>query len=327
LFATYTFVCLNPDLFVTVPLFAVLFFIFVPAFLIRHPPPPAPVAHVGSSQYALNAPPLAPARIIKPASDMSKDFFRNMRDLQNMMDDYATGYDALLSIITPLSNFSDEPLSSAIFISLFVTACLLLVTSHLLPWRFIALVTGWSAIALGHPAIQDIAFHNIYTPHVRPASDTARSWFESWIASDIVLDSAPEICDVEIFELQRRKNSNIMRGVEWESWIFSPSPWEPMAPARVAGERVKGTRFFEDVKPPAGWEWEGKKWELDVRSSDWVQERLVQAVEVELDGERWVYDTLHGGPDEEKSTGPGGRGDWRRRRWVRSVRRKEISVS
>ncbi|KAL9117078.1 MAG: hypothetical protein Q9187_006390, partial [Circinaria calcarea] len=275
-FMIYTFICLNPYLIPLIPIIITLFFLLVPAYLSRHPPPPTP-----SHTYSIGGPPLAPPRTIKPASEMSKDFFRNMRDLQNSMHDFSTIHDALIASITPSTNFSNEPLSSTIFLFLFVIACLLFITSHLLPWRFIALLSGWAAILLGHPTIQDLASQNTYKDHVRPASDTAHSWLDRWIASDIILDSAPEIREVEIFELQRRTglpslpsspSSNLVS--EYESWVFSPIPWEPLAPARVAGERVKGTRFFEDVQPPRGWEWESKKWELDLGAREWVEERI-----------------------------------------------------
>ena len=58
---------------------------------------------------------------------------------------------------------------------------------------------------------------------------------------------------------------------------------------------------------PEGWEWEGKKWGLDLGAKEWVEERMIGEVEVEIEGERWVYDID---------------GSWRRRRWVRMVRRK-----
>ncbi|MCJ1386303.1 hypothetical protein MMC17_009429 [Xylographa soralifera] len=320
-FVIYSFVCLNPYLLTILPLVGILFFLLVPAYLTRHPPPPASITALSSTQYSIGGPPLAPARTIKPASEMSKDFFRNMRDLQNLMDDFSNVHDSLLATITPITNFSNEPLSSTVFIILFVIACLLFLISHLLPWRFIILISGWLAIALGHPSVQDVVFKSVYKPHIRPASTTARSWLDSWIESDFIMDSPPETREVEIFELQRRKGSF---GVsEWESWIFSPSAWEPMAPARIAGERVKGTRFFEDVQAPNGWEWGGKKWELDLGSTDWVEERLIVGVEVEIEGERWVYDIAPDGPEKADTDIAGGRrGQWRRRRWVRTVRRK-----
>ena len=281
---------------------------------------------VGNIEYTLAGPPTAPARVIRPAAEASKDFFRNMRDIQNLMDDFSSVHDLLLDIFTPLTNFSNESLSSGLFVFLFVAICLLFPSSHLLSWRYIFLVFGWTAIALGHPSVQDVAINSFYKPHVRPASEIARSWLDSWLTWDIVLDAPPETREVEVFELQRRTGSNPLAAVEWEPWMFSPNAWEPMAPGRIAGEMLKGTRFFEDVMAPAGWRWAGKKWELDLGSAEWVEERLIAGVEVELEGERWVYDIAqdekdHGG--EEKT---GKRGEWRRRRWVRMVRRKATDV-
>ncbi|MCJ1479248.1 hypothetical protein MMC13_007933 [Lambiella insularis] len=320
-FVIYSFVCLNPYLLTIVPFVGILFSLLVPAYLVRHPPPPSSVSTISASQYSVSGPPLAPAKTLKPATEMSKDFFRNMRDLQNLMDDYSTIHDSLLAGIIPVTDFSNEPLSSTVFLFLFIATCVLFLASHLLPWRVIALFLGWAAIALGYPPIQDLVFSSIYKTHIQPVSTTARSWLDAWIETDIVMESTPETRQVEIFEIQRRKGSF---GVpEWESWIFSPSAWEPMAPARIAGERIKGTRFFEDVQAPSGWIWEGKKWELDLRSTEWVEERLIGGVEVEVEGERWVSDLAAVGSEASGVGGTQGRrGEWRRRRWVRMVRRK-----
>ncbi len=174
-----------------------------------------------------------------------------------------------------------------------------------------------------------------------------------------------------------------------------PTPYDPLSPARIAGDRPRGTRFFEDVQPPEGWEWHSKKWELDLEAGEWVSERLVVGVEYEVlsrdssegpispDGRResvngefggWVWDLPpkvgEGGRDEElwlaygdydfpardkkeeeaerkgdrvkergtrnkESRGKdweesvrygaeGRTGEWRRRRWVRVVRRRQI---
>ncbi|MCJ1350816.1 MAG: hypothetical protein MMC33_000797 [Icmadophila ericetorum] len=306
---TYTFICLNPYLLPLIPITLALFFLFVPAYLSRHPPPPSPMLHHKASTYSISGPPLAPARTIKPVSNISKDFFRNMRDLQNSMDDFSTVHDAIIATITPVTNFSNEPLSSTLFVFLFATACLLFLTSHLLPWTFIALLGGWTALAGGHPAVQTMLHQHVYKEHLEPATEKAKSWLDTWIESDIILDAPPEKREVEIFELQQRIGGP--KSTDYESWIFSPSPWEPRAPARVAGQRVGGTRFFEDVRAPEGWEWETKKWALDLGAKEWVEERMIGEVEVEIEGERWVYDVD---------------GSWRRRRWVRMVRRRVIGV-
>lgn len=270
---------------------------------------------------------------------MSKDFFRNMRDLQNSMDDFAKIHDQVVSLVVPTTNFSDEPLSSTVFLLLFVSGCFLFITAHLLPWRAVILCAGWISVSLGHPTVQE----NLFVTHeeyARPRERQAQSWLNNWIEHDIVLDDSPEIREVEIFELQRRSSNN-----EWEGWIFSASPYDPLSSSRISGERPKGTRFFEDVQPPAAWLWYDKKWTLDMLSRDWVEERMITGVEVETEGERWVYDIMYyherGGEldlgtskgkgkekkkDWEEGNGLGKTGEWRRRRWVRMVKRRPIGT-
>ena len=334
--AVYTFVCLNPYLLTILPIAVMLLFILVPAFLVRHPPPSTGLL---TDSYSIHGPPLAPAATVKPAGEMSKDFFRNMRDLQNSMDDFSKLHDNVVSLIVPSTNFSNEPLSSTIFLFLFVGGCSLLITAHLLPCRAIALIGGWAVIFLGHPTVQD-GFVTTHEEYARPRERQVQSWLGSWIERDILLDDAPEIREVEIFELQRRSANN-----EWEGWIFSPSPYDPLSSGRIAGERPKGTRFFEDVRAPSGWLWYDKKWTLDLLSRDWVEERMITGVEVETEGERWVYDIMYDTEgsaemafgaskgkgrekrkDWEESNGLGKTGEWRRRRWVRTVRRRSISA-
>jgi hypothetical protein len=329
--AIYSFLCLHPHLLIVLPLALLLFFVFIPAYLARHPPPPDP--SLTAPNYALSGPPIAPPRVIKPATEMSRDFFRNMRDLQNCMDDFSRAHDLVLDTLTPWTNFSNEPLSSAIFIFLSALVCTLYLAAPLLPLRHIFLISGWAIVGLGHPALQ-IRAERTYYKHVRPASLKALDWFDDWISSDIVLDDTPEKLEVEVFELQRRRGRRLNFGTdtdsevydsswnepeEWEPWLFSPSPWEPLAPSRIAGERPKGTRFFEDVKPPKGWEWANKKWILDLESAEWVQNRMLSGCEVEIDGERWVYD-MESSNDQSNAK----RGEWRRRRWIRKVRREKI---
>jgi len=170
--------------------------------------------------------------------------------------------------------------------------------------------------------------------------------------ADIELETTSESREVEIFELQHRALHDDLG--EYESFIFSPSPYSPLSPARIAGDRPKGTAFFEDVQPPRGWRWADKKWSLDLLSREWVEERCVTGVEVEIEGERWVTD-LHyeeledaspkrrgklrkgerkgAGSDSEREVlrrawemgRPSRKGEWRRRRWVRGVERVPVN--
>ena len=317
-----SFLILHPRLIPMVPFLIALFGILIPAYLSRHPPPPNPT--LPQLAASIDGPPLAPAKTIAPAADFSSDFARNMRDLQNAMTDFADGHDAIVDAVAPATNFSDEARSSAVFLVMILNCGAIGLFGQFVPWRPLILITVWVLLALGHPAVQIFVLQH-YEGTIRPTVNKLNQQFEDTIIPNIVLDATAETREVEIFELQRRRGASAFSGstignkvIEYEPWVFSPSSWEPRTPGRVAGARTKGTRFFEDVAAPEGWEWQSKKWRLDLDNKEWVEARMLGDVEVETEGERWVYDVEDSG-DATK------RGEWRRRRWVRMVRRKVYS--
>ncbi|KAF2397753.1 Pex24p-domain-containing protein [Trichodelitschia bisporula] len=338
--AIYTFICLDPKLLAVVPLALCCNFVMVPAFLARHPPPPSTSA---TDFYPLDGPPLAPPPRFKPASELSQDFFRNMRDLQNIMDDYSCMYDHVVKQVLPFLNFSDETFSSSLFIALFLSSLVLFVAAQLIPWRFAFLIVGWVAIGAGHPKVRDYLTAPENRAMMESQEKEAESIFNAFSDADIILNPAPEIREVEIFELQHRPSHS--PNAEWESFVFTPVPYTPLSPARLAGERPRGTRFFEDVQTPEGWRWADKKWTLDMMSREWVEERCITGVEVEMEGERWVSDILYEDEGEQSGASNGngkGKGkekaiaweegqgrhrldEWRRRRWTRFVERVVVT--
>ena len=337
----YTFICIGPYLLPVLPLASCLFFIMVPAYLTRHPPPPTSFP---TDLYPLGGPPLADAPTIKPAPEFSKDFFRNMRDLQNCMEDFSSGHDAVLQFLTPLTNFSNENLSSLLYIVLLLVSCALFLVSHLLPWRFIFLLLGYAATVMGHPAVQNFLSTPENEQLIADAENECRSFLLTASKKDIELQTSLEAREVEIFELQHRALHD--KAGEYEPFIFSHSPYSPLSPARISGDRPRGCAFFEDVLPPRGWRWSDTKWTLDLLSREWVEDRCVTGVEVEVEGERWVtdlhYEVLEEGKGYDRKAGkskdvgeqerevlrrawesgrPSRKGEWRRRRWVRMVER------
>ncbi|KAF2157225.1 hypothetical protein K461DRAFT_218457 [Myriangium duriaei CBS 260.36] len=340
--AAYTFICLQPALIPAVPFALIFFFVMIPSFLARHPPPPYP----SENTYAYTIHPTAPPRRVRPAPEMSKDFFRNMRDLQNSMEDFSRLHDAAIANITPYTDFSDEKLSSSVFLLIFSLLSVATVTAHLVPWRLLAVLAGWGATISGHPRAQEMIVEMQSSKTTKQAEAVSKSWLHDWINSDILLDDPPEVREVEVFELQRRHNPYDGDDENWEAWLFATSPHDPLCPQRLSGAWPAGTQFFEEVAPPQGWLWRDKKWTLDLLSEAWVEERCVTGVEVEREGGRWVYDIAYPEPENtiskktdkklekqknlkswEEGSGKGQKGEWRRRRWVRLVERKAQKVS
>ena len=262
--AVYTFVCLNPYLLMVLPLAAALLFVMVPAFIARHPPPPPPKSSSSkpdqTAGYSYSGPPIAPARTIRPAAETSKDFFRNMRDLQNSMADFSNLHDLLVAHIAPATNFSDETYSSTVFLYLFLTTCALFISAQLLPIRGVLLVGGWSAIISGHPRAQRwlvkqqkkaerkaAEYSDSLKPNKLmlagtkppnfcglpiPNNSTTRT-IQSTLTSlsEITLSTAPETAEVEVFELQHR--ALLPAGSSTQSSLYnvragaSAAEWQP----------------------------------------------------------------------------------------------------
>lgn len=274
----------------------------VPAFIARHPPPPSSSTSSTTPYYSYEGPALAPPKTIEPASETSKDFFRNLRDLQNCMADFSDLHDYIISMFAPVTDFSNEKLASVAFLLLSVTAVLLFPAAHLLPWRYILLVGGNALILSNHPGVQEF-FQNLINDFINETTDQpslvekeAQDLFGISLPktpsatmsalgplAEISLDSYTEEREVEIFELQFWSPDPYAES-RWDHFIFSPVPHDPLSPARIAGDRPRGCRFFEDVQPPSGWAWKNKKWELDLDSREWVVERMITGVGFEIPG-------------------------------------------
>ena len=401
----YSFICLDPYLLAVIPLAVILILVMVPAFLTRHPPPPSTSTSSTVPYYSYHGPSLAPPKNMNPAPESSKDFFRNMRDLQNTMAEMSDLHDATVAVAAPLTDFSNENVSSIAFLLLLFTAVGLFFIVHLIPWRFVFLVGGNAGIIFVHPGVQSLCSSiktDILANRNGPGSTSAHkdkllknlpsgplnalSILDS-SGMHISLDTIPEEHEVEIFELQYRYVTPYNTESNWEHFVFTPTPYEPLSPSRIAGERPRGCRFFEDIRPPPGWTWKSRRWELDLHCHAWVAERMISCVGYELsdvmseDGGcshtagGWVWDnpapeeSSHEDDDagptsaygdlkdvkehkkqenngghrkfmgklfdkskskgtsrdwEEKVVGTDGMGEWRRRRWVRLVRRMSI---
>ena len=308
--AVYTFICLDPYLLTVLPLIVALFFIMIPAFVARHPAPPASQSTSSITPYAeytYSGPALAPAKTIKPASETSKDFFRNMRDLQNSMADFANVHDTLIKLIAPATNFSDETRSSVLFLWLTILTTALFISSQLFPWRLIFLVGGHALIISSHPTAQTYLANfqkraekqakvlldpSTVSDKPQNSHDSNRILGISPSAipatiqslSAITLSTSPVTREVEVFELQHRPllppptSKSTTPVPEWTPHLFTSTPYDPLSPHRISGSRSQGTRFFEDVQAPAGWAWRDKKWMLDLEPGEWVNERLIVGV-------------------------------------------------
>ncbi|KAK9460971.1 integral peroxisomal membrane peroxin-domain-containing protein [Lipomyces oligophaga] len=306
--AVYSFVCLHPFLLVVLPFAFILFGVMVPAYVQRHPPPPSPLP---AFPVPSTGPPIADAAELKPVPELSWDFFMNMRDLQNMMDDIVKLYDAVVGLLSRPTNFKDEQYSSGVFLTLLVLSTVLFFLAPYIPWRVIFLVVGWLVVSTGHPLVRR-ALIKSHETYLSPKERKLAGIFSQFVDREIVVDEPPEIRHVEIYELQRQHNIDVD---EWDDWLFCSSPYEPMSGVRLAQQRPQGVRFLDETLPPDGWRYVNDSiWKLDLRPEEWVAQQSIVSVQVDS-GSKWVYDM----------TSDQRRGEWRRRRWTRACERQSVT--
>ncbi|TQS37345.1 hypothetical protein Golomagni_02183 [Golovinomyces magnicellulatus] len=338
--AIFTFVCLNPYLITILPPFFFLS-LFTTAYIKRYPST-FTMAH--NSQDLITDYHNISKGNEKPMTERSKDFFRNMRDIQNIMESYSRLHDQITDHVLPLTDCTDELISLNLFISFFFGSFFVFFVSHIIPWQWIVLSVGWIITCFNHPVIY-YQLRYFSERVILSKSSQIKEKINGWMAKNAFLGPS-DVREVEIFELQHLSSAG-----EWESWLLSPTPFTPSMQGCIRSERPKGTRFFEDVQPPSGWEWADTKWTIDLWGREWVEERIITGVEIEDEGERWVYDLRYDKENDENCENSLGintkhsmveiqrlipnweqnleseircmkRGDWRRRRWVRNVKRK-----
>lgn len=304
----FSFICLYPYLLAVLPIAVMMIGVMIPAYIVRHPPSPS--SHTEFMSPA-RGPPLAPAVEPKPVPELSRDFFMNMRDIQNLMEDYSNSYDRVVSAIAPPTNFGSEPLSATVFLFFFILCILGVGFGSWVPWRYITLILGWVVICSKHPAVQQYIHTQMKSERRSAMEKKAFDRLDNWIEADIIDDEAPQREWVEVFEIQKRRAiASPRKAPEWQDWLYSTGTYEPHSPMRLSHQKPVGTRFRDDVMPPVGWRFlETFRWRID-EEANWVEER--QLIEVSKDRNGWVAD---------QDTQPPSASRWRRRRWTRLAER------
>jgi hypothetical protein len=268
----FSLITINPYLLIPFPLFLLIFALLVPSYQARHPHPPLTLSNTPVEVTQATSPPPQPA---KPAPELSRDFFMNMRDIQNTMDDFSSVYDVVRGYVLYLTTFTNEPLSSTILAFSALTAIGMILFIHFLPVRWIILVVGNAAILLCHPML----FRYITTTYVTPEEiDKIKQRIETFVKEDYIPPPASKdvTFTVEIFE-SRRLLPPIPPNYlpDWSASNYSPFP----------PQLTTGTNKLAVVSPPPGFVFAQGDWKVDENKARWARERGVND-----DSGFWIMD-------------------------------------
>lgn len=249
----------------------------------------------------------------------------NMRDLQNLTTDLLKSLDTGEQLWYETLAFKDERLTTFIFYGVAVASSVVLFLGQFIPWRLIFIQGGWALLALCHPNsklflldLKKLKQLSQIKEEQRRASvpevvvdepENEKEPKKPFDRHDIIIDDAPEVRVVEVYEIQRKSLSRN----EWSFHCYSSRLFDIKDHARLSGKPPTGVNHLLKVIPPPEWKFDigfENNWGIDTDPLTFLRHRLVDLnrfVVEENDPEGWIYD----------ATGDSDSFQFRRRRLVR----------
>lgn len=319
----YTHLILRPlPVLLSMPLFFIVVYIMAPAYALRHQPEHHSI--IGKNNPVLaEGPQLKEYEIPKPAPEISREFILNLTDLQNHMLLYVIAWDFINDSLAKFAYFVDESISSFFFLTFLVLGAISVLFIEtiwpFLPVKFLLLVSGWGFTVIFHPYFKDYFFNLVYSEETRYYFLNKTNKFEQILEENFGFLEPQEQREVEIYEIQRFDKAE----KEWNFLFYLNNDFAKLSKPRIDKKytsiEIVGTTALQNVKPPKDWEFiTDDQWKIDLNPESWVKNHLLFDL-VKIDNEtKWVYDL---DTDDAK-------GEFRRRRWTRSVTRfSEIEYS
>lgn len=251
---------------------------------------------------------LAPSEYASSTDEFIKDakkkknsqlaLIRNMKEIQKLSTDLLRAIELAETFYYETGGFKDERLSTFIFYGLLLAAFLILFVGKYIPWRMIFILAGWIILTLCHPSAKKYLLElkskkRIPNDKPKPITDSATSKDKKLFdRADIIVDDAPDIATVEVYELQTRTSFN----AEWTFYKYSTSMFGRNDKLRISKKRPNGVEDLSRVLPPKDWMFDFglvNKWKVDMNPGKLIQERdfnanLFNVHEKEKEG--WIYD-------------------------------------
>ncbi|CEP63130.1 Pex28p LALA0_S07e03048g [Lachancea lanzarotensis] len=297
-------ICFNPIFLAIIPLLYVLYGIMLPGYMHRHPPHRTaflsrrtygksllvslasggrkvswhPSDDVQEYEYNVDANPeeYQRAHHIK----QSMEFIVNLRDLQNSMSTMVALSKSMEKFVFGTAGFKDEHRSTALFLAGLGTLLILWLISPLINWSIASTLSIWTLMIAIHPKVRSKLARIIKEDQV----NRGKKALEKTERYDIILDEAPDVRFIEIFEIHKR-------GAIPEDWSFlkfSSTVFDAQDSFRKAQTPPPGVDFLEEIKPPITWAFDNNSnWEIDYNVEGWSCDRGL-ALEVDIEDEYLV---------------------------------------
>lgn len=194
------------------------------------------------------------------------EFIVNLRDLQNLMSSIVTIIDKIDKFIYGTAGFKDEQYSTNLFLFGLLILLFLWVFSSFINWSLIVSIIIWVAIIAIHPRIRPKIFKLIRKEKVVNNKERDRHTQKY----NIIMDEAPEVRIVEIFEIYKQG----ITPKHWSFYIISSQVFDPFDKFRKSQKPPPGVDSFDKLSPPPTWSFDtNADWEIDYNVKGWSMER------------------------------------------------------
>lgn len=223
----------------------------------------------------------------------------NMRDFQNLTLDVVYMLQKANSTWQDGFQFQDEKLLTLVFYGLMVATAFTLFFGQFIPWRLIFIGGGWGVFAICHPSAKKFIEKQKAAKKKTQAKIPPKELPTTGEPVDrlaytrelLIVDDAPEIRHVEIWELQ----SKLALEQEWKANCYTDTLFDRKHPLRLKGKRPVGVDTLAKTHPPAGWKFDfglANKWITDYEPMVTLREREWDTLGFSgADADGWVYDT------------------------------------
>ena len=251
------------------------------------------------------------------------DLLINLRDFQNLTSDLIKGMDKGEQFYFETAGFKDERLSTFIFYGVLLATFATLFLGQFIPWRAIFIQSGWVGLILCHPKAKKylVDMSNTRKARARKAKEEAEISQDSQLQvsdelqtksssfiddllndgkkfdrDDIIVDDAPEVRIVEVFQLQIK---SILKN-NWSFYRYATTMYDTENKTRVSGKRPQGVEYLSEVLPPHDWKFDMgfvNKWVLDTNPKAVIEERNLKPdlfIVKDNEEEGWIYDNMEG---------------------------------
>ncbi|AMD18642.1 HBL260Cp [Eremothecium sinecaudum] len=194
------------------------------------------------------------------------EFIVNLRDLQNLMSSIVLVTEKLEMFVYGEAGFKNEHRSTILFLMGLVLLTLLWFCSPLMNWSIAAAVLAWGTMIVIHPKVLprlSALIDEEQIEHGKAVVQNAERY-------DIILDEAPEVQYLELFEIHKQG----LMPHQWEFYIYSSYIFDPQDKYRKQQAPPPGVLDLDQVCPPPTWSFDkNSDWEVDYNAKAWAKER------------------------------------------------------